>query len=355
MSMIEKAAQRYKKKSANSNKKIITAKSALVHDDKTEIMQKNESLPDQDNKFKTTPQTSPVNNSQQVYFSLDAEDISRGIEDEDISQEDQNQFPDEDITDISGFAGYSIKATKSKHSKNVHIDLNKLNDNGFLTPKHPDSLLSSIFRMIKSPILNNAKGKGASVVEHPNLIQVTSSFANEGKTYSAINIAISIAMEQDLNVLLIDADIRKPSIAKTFNIDDDKGLTDLISGKVDDMKSVLYNTNIPSLSIMCAGTSHPNGTELLSSKAMYDFIEEVSSRYSDRIIIFDSPPLLQTTESTTLASHMGQIVLVVEAEKTMAPQVKKSIEILQNEIVLLLLNKQREKKNDITYGYGYGY
>jgi len=347
MSMIEKEAKKYKKKASQRNSgenrnndpaEIDKEKSEVSlssSDDKTHIVESLDIAID-DNKS--------VDIDLSFYQEEDAESI-----------EDQTLFPEEDITDISGFDGFSVKAKKSKHSNNIHIDLNKLNDDGFLTPKHPDSALSSVFRMIKRHILDNARGKGASVVDHPNLIQVTSSFANEGKTYSAINLAISIAMEQDLNVLLIDADIRKPSLAKSFDMEEGKGLTDYLSGDVKDMKSILYNTNIPSLTLMCAGSPHPNGTELLSSTSMHQFINEISTRYPNRIIIFDSPPLLQTTESSTLASHMGQVILVVEAETTLAPQINKSIEILQNEIVLLLLNKQREKKNDIAYGYGYGY
>lgn len=347
MSMIEKAAQKYKKKAVQQkpNKKQ-TINNSSSEDEKTGVISSSKL----DGTQILKPSRSTNDDPNDVDF-----DLGQYQEENAIELEDQTLFPEEDITDISGFDGYSIKAKKSKHSNNVHIDLNKLNDEGFLTPKHPDSALSSIFRMIKRPILDNARGKSASIVDHPNLIQVTSSFANEGKTYSAINLAISIAMEQDLNVLLIDADIRKPSLAKTFDLEEGKGLTDYISGEVKDMKNILYNTNIPSLTLMCAGSPHPNGTELLSSTSMHQFINEISTRYPNRIIIFDSPPLLQTTESTTLASHMGQIILVVEAETTLAPQIKKSIEILQNEIVLLLLNKQREKKNDVAYGYGYGY
>lgn len=351
MSMIEKAARKYKSKAKKTDaEKKISVDNEL--EDKTEILSSTEK-----NKldFDFSPEKNniePETSSSKAALNSLKDTVDNEIV---LDNEDETLFPEEDITDISGFNGFTVKAQKSSHSNNLHIDLNKLNDQGFLSPKYPDTALSSIFRMIKRPLLNNAKGKSASVVEHPNLIQVTSTFANEGKTYNAINIAISIAMEQDLNVLLIDADIRKPSLAKTFDLDVKEGLTDLLCGDVKDMKDVLYNTNIPSLTLMCAGKSHPNGTELLSSEAMHKFINEIATRYPDRIIVFDSPPLLQTTESSTLSSHMGQVVLVVEAETTMAPQVKKSIEILQNEIVLLLLNKQREKKNDITYGYGYGY
>lgn len=361
MSMIEKAARKYKKKSIaspddNKTRKVSTSAGTPNESDidKTVLLNATDNDSNEENVIDIDKQTEEydhsVDNTQDTDTNTDSDDLS-----DDLSDEDETLFPEEDITDISGFEGFSVKAKKSRHSNNIHLDLNKLNSDGFLSPKHPDTALSSTYRMIKRPLLNNAKGKSASIVEHPNLIQITSSFANEGKTYSAINIAISIAMEQDLHVLLIDADIRKPSLAKTFGIEVEQGLTDYLSGEVRDMKDILYNTNIPSLTLMCSGKHHPNGTELLSSESMEEFVKEIATRYSDRVIIFDSPPLLQTTESSVLASHMGQVVLVVEAETTLAPHISKGLEILQNEIVLLLLNKQREKKDDINYGYGYGY
>jgi len=261
----------------------------------------------------------------------------------------------EENTSESGPSMLSINPLKP-FSNQIEIDLNKLNDEGYITPFHANTLLSNTFRMIKRPILNNAAGKGASMVDHANIVMVTSSLPSEGKTYSAINLAISIALEKDKHVLLIDADVNKPSHHEIFQLGKNRGLTDVLSSRVDDMSEVLYRSNIPSLTLMPAGHEYAHATELLASEGMERFVMELSARYPDRIVIFDSPPLLLTTESSVLASHMGQVIVVVEAEKTLTHQVKKSLAMLQNEIVLLTLNKMRVKNEIGSYGYyGYGY
>lgn len=244
----------------------------------------------------------------------------------------------------------SINPLKS-FSRQADINLDVLAKKGFVTPHTVNTLLGNTFRMIKRPLLNNVMGRGATVVDNANLIMVTSSVDGEGKSFSAINLAISMAMEKDKRVLLIDADVNKPSHHEIFNIDSDCGLTDLLLGKVKDMSKVLYKTNIPSLTLMFAGNKTSHATELLASEAMEKFIREISLFYKDRVIIFDSPPLLLPTEASVLASHMGQVVVVVEAEKTQKQYVEKSLDMLSNKIVLLLLNKAREKTLVGNYGY----
>lgn len=280
------------------------------------------------------------------------------LEDLDISQLnihelDINFVDMEDDPTNSGSPVLSINLAKP-FSNQADLDLNKLNEEGYITPKHANTLLSNTFRMIKRPVINNAMGKGASRVDRANLVMLTSSLPGEGKTFSAINLAISIALEKDKHVLLIDADVNKPSLHKIFGLERDRGLTDVLLSRVEDMSDVLYRTSIPSLSLMFAGHDCAHATELLASSDMERFVEDVSARYPDRIVIFDSPPLLLTTESSVLASHMGQVILVVEAEKTATHQVKKSLSLLHNEIVLLMLNKLREKNEIGSYGY-YGY
>jgi receptor protein-tyrosine kinase len=185
---------------------------------------------------------------------------------------------------------------------------------------------------------------------------VTSSLSAEGKSYSAINLAMSIAMEKNKRVLLIDADVNKPSHHKIFGVEMKFGLTDYLSGKIDDMSRVMCRTNIPSLSLMFAGSLTAHATELLASEVMDKFLDELANRYPDRIVVFDSPPLLQTTEASVLAQRMGQVILVVEAEKTYRHQVKRSVSLLQNDVVLILLNKMREKGEAGHSGYyGYGH
>lgn len=256
-------------------------------------------------------------------------------------------YPESQVLSINPFKTFS---------KQVDLDLDSLDKQGFINPDNIDTPLSSAFRMIKRPLLNNALGKGASVGKNANLIMVTSSLGGEGKTFSAINLAISIAMEKEKRVLLIDADVNKPSHHEVFGINMEYGLTDLLLGKTNDMSQVLCKANIPSLSLMFAGNYTALATELLASETMADFVKDISSRYPDRIIIFDSPPLLLTTESSVLASHMGQVVLVIEAEKTTRHDVSKSLSLLSNEIVLMLLNKMRQTKEAGNYGYyGYGH
>ncbi len=131
---------------------------------------------------------------------------------------------------------------------------------------------------------------------------------------------------------------------------------DVLAGDVTDLSEVLMRTNIEKLSILPAGMPHQRATELLASDAMTRLLEQMASRYPDRIIVFDSPPLLVTTESRVLATHMGQIVVVVEAERTTHATVKQALSTIEScPIKLMVLNKSRGQGADSIYGYGYGY
>ena len=132
------------------------------------------------------------------------------------------------------------------------------------------------------------------------------------------------------------------------------GLLELLEGKAE-MADVLMRTNVDKLTVLPAGSPHPRATELLASDAMTDLIEDLGRRYADRMVIFDSPPLLQTTEARVLATHMGQIVMVVQAEKTLESQLRHALSTVETcPVKLMLLNQARGGGND-AYGYGYGY
>ncbi|MFT5221389.1 MAG: protein-tyrosine kinase [Gammaproteobacteria bacterium] len=245
----------------------------------------------------------------------------------------------------------SVNPLKS-FSNRIDINLRWMTENGYITPDSENLMLSNTFRTLKRPVLNNVAGKGATVLDNANLIMVSSSFSGEGKTYTTINLALSIAMERDKKVLLIDADVSKPSHHHIYGLENDDGLTDLLLGNVDDVSEVIRKTNIPSLSVMYAGTRSQHATELFASNAMEAFLTELSQRYDDRIIVFDSAPLLLPTEASVLAQNMGQVVLVVEAENTRIEDAKKSRDMLENRIVLMVLNKTRESGSGSYYGYG---
>lgn len=240
-------------------------------------------------------------------------------------------------------------------SKTVRLDLAALTEAGFVTPNAPRAAIADQYRVIKRPLIANATGKGASVVQHGNRIMVTSAMPGEGKSFTAINLAMSIAMELDYTVLLVDADVSRPSIMKTLGLPPGPGLLDLLTNKQMEMSDTLLRTNVDKLSLLPSGTPHPRATELLASDAMTDLIEEMGHRYPDRIIIFDSPPLLLTTESRVLATHMGQIVVVVQAEKTLQSQVRHALTTIEScPIKLMVLNQVHGGDQD-AYGYGYGY
>lgn len=240
-------------------------------------------------------------------------------------------------------------------ARTVKLDLAALGAAGFVTPYAPRSTIANQFRVIKRPLLVNAAGRGASVVQAGNLIMVTSAMAGEGKTFNAINLAMSIAMEQDHRVLLVDADVAQPSLSRVFGLPPGPGLLDLLVDDRIEMADALLRTNVEKLTLLPSGTTHPRATELLASDAMTALIEEIGRRYPDRIIIFDSPPLLLTTESRVLATHMGQIVVVVQAERTLQTQVKHALTTIEAcPVKLMVLNQVRGGDQD-AYGYGYGY
>ena len=198
--------------------------------------------------------------------------------------------------------------------------------------------------------------QSAAQQDNANLIMVTSALAGEGKSFNSINLAMSIAAELDHTVLLVDADVARPSVLRMLGLPSGPGLLDLLEGEAE-MSNVLLRTNVDKLTVLPSGTPHPRATELLASDAMRQLLADMASRYPDRIIIFDSPPLLLTTESRVLATHMGQIVVVVQAGKTLQADVQQALATIEScPVKLMLLNQARtDAMSSYGYGYGYGY
>lgn len=232
------------------------------------------------------------------------------------------------------------------------IDLERLQKAGMVTPNGERTPVAEEFRFIKRPLIGKALQKGDDAIRHGNLIMVTSSLPGEGKTFCAINLAMSIAMEMDHTVLLVDADVARPSVLSTLGLQAETGLMDLLRDDTLDMADVMLKTNVDTLSILPAGNSQKNATELLASQSMKMLLDEIATRYADRIVIFDSPPLLLTSEARVLAEQMGQIVMVVEAEKTTQNALKDALRRIGNcSNVSLVYNKGRAFAETESYGY----
>jgi len=217
----------------------------------------------------------------------------------------------------------------------------------------PGSRLTDEFRIIKRPLLRNVMGRGGTSIANGNLIMVTSALPGEGKSFTAVNLALSISAEINYKVMLVDADVVRPSILQRLGIPLKLGLLDVLQDESIDLSKVLLRTNIEKLSILPAGTPCAAATELLASDAMAALLDEMANRYSDRILVFDSPPLLLTTESHVLASHMGQIVVVVNTGHTLQKDVSQALATIEDcPVKMIVLNKVRTTS---PVGYGYGY
>ena len=241
-------------------------------------------------------------------------------------------------------------------TRRVELDLDRMRDLGMVTAAGGRTRLLEDFRVIKRPLLQRAFAERKPGDKPANLIMVTSSLPGEGKTYCAINLAMSIAMELDHTVLLVDADVARTSVLRALGLPAHRGLMDILLDDKLDMADVMLRTNVDTLSILPAGTSNPRATELLASSTMSALVTEIANRYPDRVVIFDSPPLLLTSESRVLASHMGQIVMVVEAQTTTQHAVKEALNQLEGyPNVNLIYNKTREFPGiEETYDYHYG-
>jgi receptor protein-tyrosine kinase len=237
-------------------------------------------------------------------------------------------------------------------ARRINIDFERLRARGFVTPDAGATQIAEEFRVIKRPIIRNALGQAGTRVRNGNLIMVTSALPSEGKTFTSLNLALSIASEVDSTVLLVDGDVAHPSIPGILGAPHGPGLLDLLTRDDLDFADALVKTSIDKLSVLPAGSRHRRSTELLASEQMASLLREMATRYSDRIIIFDSPPLLATTEARVLATNMGQVIMVVAADATSQHAVNQALATIETcEVVLMVLNKA--SRTDVGTYYGY--
>jgi len=210
------------------------------------------------------------------------------------------------------------------------------------------------YRRIKRPILSNVFGKSASLMEKGNLVLVTSSLPGEGKTHTAINLALSIAHEQDHTVLLVDCDVTRMGTSRMLGINDRPGVVDILDSNNFSVSDAILRTDIPTLSLISSGKQHDFVTELLASQKMSELVSEIGERYDDRVIIFDGPPLLPTPEAQVLTSLVGQVVFVIEAGKTPQTVVEEALDMIPKEQATgLVMNKSEGISARSGYYYGY--
>ncbi len=237
-------------------------------------------------------------------------------------------------------------------SRQVELDLGRLSVMGYLTPSATRSRIADDFRVIKRPLLANTQSQPPQSIKDANLIMVTSALPGEGKTFVAVNLAVSMAMELDRTVLLVDADVARPSVLSRLGLPPAPGFLDVLADSSMQLSDVMLRTNISKLGILPSGVPRHQATEILASEAMNRLLADLASRYPDRIVIFDAPPLLPSTESRVLATRMGQVILVVEAKRTPQTAVLQALATVESSpVVMTLLNKAGRSDGGFYYGY----
>lgn len=234
----------------------------------------------------------------------------------------------------------------------VNIDKSALRAMELMPPVAFERQIASQYQHVKRPLVAAAMGKTAPAVPNGHLIMLASALPGEGKTFTSINLALSMALERDMEVLLVDADVAKPHLTRIFNLQAECGLLDLLGDSTLHPDSFILPTDVRGLSMLPAGKQVANATELLSSKRMEQVVSILGASRG-RIVLFDSPPLLLSTESRAIVEVVGQVVMVVRAEFTSRTAVNDALDLIgENKPTSLILNQSEAAPSSGYYGYG---
>lgn len=235
------------------------------------------------------------------------------------------------------------------------INRELLRDNGFIIPDTPIGTLAEEFRLVKRQLLLRAGAQAGDRSAKDRMILVCSAQPNEGKTFCAVNLALSLASERDSEVLLVDADVAKPQVLSTLGLANSGGLIDAIADPSLDVERLIIRTDIPKLSVLPAGKATNDDTELLSSARAAAIIAGLATANERRIVIIDSAPALAASPAAVLAHRVGRILMVVRADRTKESDLQEAIALLDGcDDISLLLNGASFFGTNRTYGSYYG-
>jgi exopolysaccharide/PEP-CTERM locus tyrosine autokinase len=239
------------------------------------------------------------------------------------------------------------------------IDRIALREGGMLVPGGQITAMAEEFRMVKRQLLLTARAVAAKdstkAADRARMILVCSAHPDEGKTFCAINLALSMAAEKDMEILLVDADFAKPDVLGRLGLPEGPGLLDALAGAVDDVEECIIDTDVPQLSVLPAGTRTNGDTELLASDRARAILDGLAKANPRRIVILDSPPALAASPAAVLAMHAGQVMLVVRADRTSESDLREAVNVLDGcEQIQLLLNSVSFQPGGRRFGNYYG-
>ena len=231
----------------------------------------------------------------------------------------------------------------------AHIDLARLQEIGMVTPLGGRTRIVDEYRLIKRPVLYNAVKSSSQ--KRGNLVMVTSAQPGEGKTFTAISLAMSVLAEKNIQVLLVDLDTARQNLCRTLGISSEKGLINLLNDTASSLSEVLVQTDVPRLTVLPAGVDEPLAHELLASPKMQRLMSDLSNQYRHGLVIVDTAPVLVSTDTSVLATNVGQVIMVVEANRTGRASIEEAVSQVKGcEQISFLLN--RVALSDMIYQYG---
>jgi protein-tyrosine kinase len=240
--------------------------------------------------------------------------------------------------------------------RRVAIDRARLEDVGLLVPGAAVTPLAEEFRLVKRQLLATSAKVAKGDADRARAILVCSAKPGDGKTFCAANLALSLAAEREVEVLLVDADIAKPDLMARLGVEDGPGLLDAIGDAGVDIEECVVETDVPQLMLLPAGTRGNADTELLASERARKIIAGLSRADPRRIVVFDSPPVLAASPAVVLAGLAGQVMLVVRADRTSETDLKDAVSRLSVcDEVQLLLNAVSLRPGGPRFGDYYGY
>ena len=248
-------------------------------------------------------------------------------------------------------ASAPVAAVEVAPRRIVHIDRDALRAARVLPPAKEERFQTKEYRHIKRPLIDNALGRGAAPIHNGHLIMMASALPGDGKTFTSVNLALSMALEKDISILLVDADVAKPHISDLLDLRAEKGLLDVLRDESLNVESVILPTSVPRLSVLPAGQHAETATELLASARMEEVLARIIAHDPNRIVLLDSPPLLLTSESRILAGIAGQIVLVVRAGGTPQAAVLDTLALLGDSKSIGLVLNQADERSVGYYDY----
>jgi receptor protein-tyrosine kinase len=239
-----------------------------------------------------------------------------------------------------------------------HVELNfsRLSRAGIYSPELKPNRTTEEFRLIKHAALARIQQAIKSGLGNSNVIMVTSAREGEGKTFVSANLAMSIATERDRSVILVDADPSRSAVARNFSIDAARGLLDALEDESVKPSDVVLQTNVHGLSLIPAGPKRPLSAELYASGRMVGFLDQLVAQFPKSVVVFDAPPVLATGEPSALAQHVGQIIFVVEAEKTGRAAIREALNLINIcPNIGFVLNKAQFRFGSVRFGNYYDY